>query len=46
MQIDLLDYYAENAITVKEQKIKKLEATKMLEPVAEKPNSFSFTLKT
>jgi hypothetical protein len=46
MQIDLLDCYAENAIAVKEQKIKKLEATKTLEPVVEEPNSSSLTLET
>jgi hypothetical protein len=46
MQIDLLDYYAEDAIAVKEQEIKKLKATKMLEPVVEKPNSSSLTLGT
>jgi hypothetical protein len=46
MQINLLNYYVENAIAVKEQKIKKLEATKMLEPIVKKPNSSSLTLET
>jgi hypothetical protein len=45
MQIDLLDYYAEDAIAVKEQEIKELEAIKTLEPVAEEPSSFSLTLE-
>jgi cell fate (sporulation/competence/biofilm development) regulator YmcA (YheA/YmcA/DUF963 family) len=46
MQINLLNYRAENAIAVKEQKIKKLEATKTLEPVVKEPNSSSLTLGT
>jgi hypothetical protein len=46
MQIDLLNYRAEDAIAVKKQKIKELEAIKLLEPVIEKPNSSSLTLET
>jgi hypothetical protein len=46
MQIDLLDYCAENAIVVEEREIKKLEVAEMLEPVVEKPNGSSLTLGT
>jgi hypothetical protein len=46
MQINLLDYCAEDAITVKEQKIKKLEAIKTLEPVVREPSGPSLTLET
>jgi hypothetical protein len=44
--MNLLNYYAEDAIAVKEREIKKLKTTKMLEPVVKKPNSSSLTLGT
>jgi hypothetical protein len=46
LQIDLLDYYAKDAITVKEQKIKEIEANDILKPVVKKPNSPLLSLET